>query len=182
VTSNCGPQPLPPSANCTLNVSFTPDATGSIGPKGATLNIASNAANANSLPNPAQVALLGTAVPIPAPALRVIPNAVGFGNVLRGGGAGPTSLTVTNTGVLPLIISSVTSNLNDYQQTSSGCTAPLAPNGTCTIQVRFSPLNLGVRSGTLTINSNAPTSPDRVPLTGKGCNPPIISRFFVSSC
>ncbi|MFN8984796.1 MAG: choice-of-anchor D domain-containing protein [Burkholderiales bacterium] len=178
VTGSCGA--VIPNASCNVNLAFTPNAGGSVGPKGATLNIASNAANAG--PASASVALLGTAVPVPVPALRATPSLVGFGNVLRSGTTSPVSLTVTNTGVLPLIINSVTIGPVDYQQTNSCTTSPIAPNGTCIIQLRFSPLNIGVLSGTLTINSNAPTSPDKVPLTGKGCLPPIVSRFFVSSC
>ncbi|MFO0462677.1 MAG: choice-of-anchor D domain-containing protein [Burkholderiales bacterium] len=178
VTGSCGA--VIPNASCNVNLAFTPNAGGSVGPKGATLNIASNAANAG--PASASVALLGTAVPVPVPALRATPSLVGFGNVLRSGTTSPVSLTVTNTGVLPLIINSVTIGPVDYQQTNSCTTSSIAPNGTCIIQLRFSPLNIGVLSGTLTINSNAPTSPDKVPLTGKGCLPPIVSRFFVSSC
>ncbi|MCA2998606.1 MAG: choice-of-anchor D domain-containing protein [Rhodocyclaceae bacterium] len=178
VNGSCGV--LIPNASCNVNLTFTPNAGGSVGLKGATLNIASNAANAG--PTSASVALLGTAVPIPVPVLRAIPSVVGFGNVLRTGTSSPVSLTVTNTGVLPLIINSVTISPVDYQQTNSCTASPIAPNSTCIIQLRFSPLGIGLLPGTLTINSNAPTSPDKVPLTGKGCLPPVVSRFFVSSC
>src|SRR5262249_41729127 len=44
----------------------------------------------------------------------------------------------------------------------------VAPGGTCTVAVQFSPQALGPRTGNLSIASNAPGSPLVIPLSGSG--------------
>jgi hypothetical protein len=49
------------------------------------------------------------------------------------------------------------------------CTAaPVAPNATCSIPVSFAPTDIGARSATLSITSDAPGSPHSADLSGTG--------------
>jgi len=82
-----------------------------------------------------------------------------------------------------LTISGVSGD-GDFTQ-SNDCTRALEANQSCTVTVNFSTTALNARVGTLTILSNAPSSPDTVSLSGNGCAliPPAARRFFIgTSC
>jgi FG-GAP-like repeat/Bacterial Ig-like domain (group 3) len=66
------------------------------------------------------------------------------------------STTITNTGNLNLTVTSVKlgSVTSAYTISNNGCTAAVAPGGTCTITLKYSNAG-GTASDTLTINSNA---------------------------
>ena len=49
----------------------------------------------------------------------------------------------------------------------------LATSASCTIILSFSPTAAGSASGTLTVLSDAPTSPDHVSLSGTGTQPAV---------
>jgi hypothetical protein len=131
----------------------------------------------NAPGSPHSLALTGTGV---AAAIQVTPNPLAFGNTNRPllgviGGGKTLQLTVRNTGTagssltVTLPSPAITGpNAARFSVTSNGCTAPLAANATCIISVRFLPLATGAQSATLQINSNAPTSPTLVSLTGTG--------------
>ena len=175
--ASCGT--LIPNANCILNVSFTPSAP--FGAKAARLNINSNATNASA----GVVSLLGTALPLPVPVVQLSATSIGFGTVIFGGEPVRQRLTVTNVGIRPLVISGM-SVTGDYAQTHT-CSTALQPNQSCEVSITLAPQSLGQRDGILTINSNAPSSPDRVSLSGNGCAllslSPSARRFFIgTSC
>ncbi len=78
-------------------------------------------------------------------------------------------ITLTNNGTTSLQVSSVTisgTNAGDFNQRNT-CSSPLAPGGTCTISVVFSPTAVGARSATLSIVS-ADGGNQTVPLSGTG--------------
>jgi hypothetical protein len=78
-------------------------------------------------------------------------------------------VTLTNSGLAPLTITSITSSGN-YAQTNN-CVSPLAAAASCTINVTFTPTVVGGQSGTLTIVDNASGSPHTVALNGVGVGP-----------
>ena len=80
------------------------------------------------------------------------------------------NLTVKNTGTNLLFIYSVTSNDPEFAATGATTCPPggLAPGLTCTIAIGFTPSTLGVRSATLSVSDNTPTSPQHVALTRTG--------------
>ena len=165
---------LIPNASCGLNVTFSPSAP--LGGKSATLNIASNATNASA----STASLLGTALPLPVPLVRLSATSIGFGTAIIGAAALTQSVTVTNAGVRTLIIGGVNTTGGFAQ--SNDCTRPLEPNQSCIVNLIFSATALNNSTGTLTINSNAPSTPDVVSLSGNGC---LIAnnRFFIArSC
>jgi hypothetical protein len=179
VGGNCGN--LAPGASCSLTVAFTPSAP--IGPKGAVLNIGSNASNANPPgAGTVSVGLSGTAAAVPQPVVKLSSTTIGFGNMIYGSFPTSQQVTLTNAGNRVLNIGGIVI-FGDYIQTNT-CGGTLNPNQSCSINILFSPLGLGPRNGTLSITSNAPSSPDVVTLSGAGCRyfSPAASRFFVTSC
>jgi hypothetical protein len=96
------------------------------------------------------------------------------------GTVGPArTLTITNTGDLPLTIASarvVGAVPEDFLVVNDSCTdASLQANETCELRVRFAPTAVSAtpRAATLRIMSNAPASPTDVALTGTGTSAPI---------
>ena len=75
-------------------------------------------------------------------------------------------------------------NLGDYQQTNT-CNRTIEPTQSCVVTIIFDPQAFSARNATLTILSNAPSSPNRLSLTGNGCVliPPSARRFIIgTSC
>jgi hypothetical protein len=72
---------------------------------------------------------------------------------------------LTNTGNSDLLVSSVLAS-GGYKQTNNCST--LSSHQTCTIEVTFAPGTVETINGAITINDNAPSSPQVVSLTGKG--------------
>src|SRR3989440_4239841 len=80
-------------------------------------------------------------------------------------GSQPQTITLTNTGNSDLIVSSVLAS-GGYKQTNNCST--LSSHQTCTVAVTFAPGMVETINGAITINDNAPSSPQVVSLTGKG--------------
>ena len=97
-------------------------------------------------------------------------NSLVFGLQAVGTTSPAQTVTVTNTGTANLHVSTVStsgSNAGDFSASPSGC-GSVAPNGSCSISVTFTPSGAGGRSTTLKISSDAPTSSDQVALSGAG--------------
>jgi hypothetical protein len=107
-------------------------------------------------------------------ALSFAPQVVNF----LSPGSQPQTITLTNTGNSELIVSSVLAS-GGYKQTNNCST--LSSEQTCTIAVSFVPGTVETINGAITINDNAPSSPQVVSLTGKGIAPgglsPGVVRF-----
>jgi hypothetical protein len=145
-------------AICTINVTFSPTATGT---RTGTLSITDNA---TSPPSPQTVALTGTAT---APSVSVTPSTIAFPPQYVGTSGLPQSVTVMNNGNAPLSITGVTTSATDFG-TLNACGSTVAAGSSCAIGVFFDPTASGARPGTLTINDNAPGSPHTVALSGTG--------------
>jgi urease beta subunit len=162
VTANgCSAGPVAPGAACSVDVSFAPTATGS---RSATLTLSDNAPD-----SPQSVPLSGTGT---APAVSLAPASLAFGDQQIFSVSAPRTVTVTNSGDAPLAVGSVTvigTNAADYRVASDSCSgASVLPAQSCAIKVTFTPSALSAESATLKIASNALSSPDSVPMTGKG--------------
>ena len=146
---------LPPASSCTLQVSFTPSATG-VFPGDVIL--------ATSLsPLGLQAALTGVGI---QSTLIATPASLNFGSLAVGASANLT-LTLANTGSAP--ISNLAFNLTGDYALTAPCPLPsLAPGQSCTVTVTFSPTLTGPRNGALTVSSSSPNSPATIPLTGTG--------------
>ncbi len=154
-TNNC-PATVAPSASCTASVTFTPTAIGS---RGGLLTVTSNSGTQSA-------GLSGTGI---NQGLSFAPNAVSFGSIPISLPTQPQSILVTAIGNLPTNISAISAS-GDFTQTNN-CPATLQPAAVCTINVTFTPSVLGLRTGNVIVTSDAPVSPQTVPLNGTGTPP-----------
>lgn len=91
------------------------------------------------------------------------------------------SFTVTNEGQLDLTISSIFTatflhtDAAQFRVTGGTCAAGLmvTPQGSCTVEVVFSPTRPGWLAADLFVASDAPDSPHRVTVEGTGIAPPV---------
>jgi hypothetical protein len=116
--------------------------------------------------------------------LVVSPNSLKFKTQVLGTNSTPQPLTLTNTAPNAIAISSITftgANPNDFTQTTT-CGSTISGNGSCTINVRFSPQSISTRTAILSISDSAPGSPQTVAVQGIGTaaafSPPSV-RFGV---
>jgi hypothetical protein len=112
-----------------------------------------------------------------APAVGLAPASLTFASQLTNTTSAPQSITLTNTGNAPLTIASIAASAQ-YGQTNSCPTSPstLPANGTCTINVTFTPTAAGAQPGTITFTDNVNGSPQIFNLTGTGVVPaPVVT-------
>jgi uncharacterized repeat protein (TIGR03803 family) len=109
---------------------------------------------------------LGPAVSLSPTNLNFGPQGIDIPNT-------PQTVTLTNSGGAPLVITSIAitgADGGDYFESNNCPISPntLAPGSHCSIEVVFSPTASGTRNADVTITDNAPGSPQMVPLTGIG--------------
>ena len=160
-TNTCGSS-VAAGGSCTISVTFTPSAAGS---RTASLNITDNSNNVAG--SQQSVSLTGTGT---GPSVSLNPSTLSFGSQTQGTTSAAQSITLTNTGNATLTLTSISvtgTNAGDFAQTNT-CGGSLAANGTCTINVTFTPTASGSRTASISITDNAPGSPQSVTLTGTG--------------
>lgn len=103
-------------------------------------------------------------------------DTVNFEEHRTGSASAPVSYTVTNSGVEPLAISSVTllgAHPKDFAVAATDCLdAPVAPGNKCAIRVTFRPASAGTRTAGMVIADNGPGSPYTIELVGIGVSAP----------
>ncbi|MGO8792744.1 MAG: choice-of-anchor D domain-containing protein [Terriglobia bacterium] len=107
------------------------------------------------------------AVELP-PFAALSPAALSFSEQLKGTSSVPQSITLTNTGLVQLNISSVTfegTDARDYSRTST-CSGSLKPGAKCVIKVTFTPAQMGPSTASVVIADDAMGSPQKVSLSG----------------
>ena len=156
VTNSCG-NSLGGHSACAIGVQFVPHA---VGASTATLTVA-------DMFRTQTVTLTGTGI-APAGVSLLPAGTMAFGVVGVGQSSAAGGLTLTNNGGLPLVISSVTVTGDFALAVGSGCGASLPVGQACTLQVLFLPTAAGARTGSITVASNAPSSPQAVALAGTG--------------
>jgi hypothetical protein len=139
---------------CSINVTFTPTASGT---RTGTLVI-----NDNAQGNPHAVTLSGVGI---AGAATLSASNLIFASSNVGSTSSAQTLTITNTGNGPLTVTSVQVN-GDFSQ-SNNCST-VAATSSCAVQVTFTPTASGSRTGTLTVTSSAIGGPQTVALSGSG--------------
>jgi hypothetical protein len=170
-TNDCGSS-VAAGASCTINVTFTPKATGS---RTATLNISDTAPN-----SPQQVSLSGTGTN--GGTLSITPTSVNFGNQAGGTTSAPSAITVTNTGNSTVTFSSIQvtgTNAANFAE-SDNCQPSLTQGNSCQINVTFSPTTTGSYSASVTLTDNATNSPQSVTLAGTGIAPVTLSSTSIN--
>jgi len=109
------------------------------------------------------------------PPVTLSPASLTFPNQLVNTTSATQSVTLTNSGTAVLSITSIAASAQ-YAQTNNCPASPstLAVNGTCTINVTFTPTAAGSQPGTITVTDNATGSPQTVTLSGTGIAPNAI--------
>jgi hypothetical protein len=139
-TNNCGAS-LPGGSSCTVTVTFTPAASGS---RVASLNVNGNTSST-------VVSLNGAAVD--AAFISLSTSTLNFGNQTVEVASPAQTVTLTNAGNTALTIFSYNVS-GDFGQTNN-CPASLASKASCTINISFLPTQEGLRTGTISVNSNS---------------------------
>jgi hypothetical protein len=155
-TNNC-PSTLPVNGNCQIQVVFTPTDKGMVN---GTLSVTDDAVD-----SPQTVALSGTGT-----AVVLSPAGINFGNQKVGTSSLAIPVTLSNLGTSSLSITQIVikgADPNDFTQTNN-CATSVPPQSKCTITVTFTPTAKGSRSANVTVSDNDPTSPQTVPLSGRG--------------
>jgi hypothetical protein len=153
----CSDAITPGGTACTLTVTFRP--TAPFAKKSATLNISSNDPKKPSL----SVKLSGQVLP---PKISVTPTKLDFGSLNVGVTSATKPVTIKNTGVSDLEISSLTitgSHPSDFVQESndsefppSTCPSTLPSGSSCNVNIRFTPHATGDRGASLNVLSDDP--------------------------
>ncbi len=163
-TNTCGalPASLGPGNSCTFTVIFTPTATGM---RNAAINVTDNAPA-----SPQSVTLTGTGIQA---VVSLNPASLTFPSENVGVASPQQTVTLTNVGNTSLTVTNVAlsgSNAADFSQTNT-CTSTIAQNGTCAINVIFTPSASGTRNATVTLTDDAGTQSFNV--TGVGLGPSV---------
>jgi hypothetical protein len=167
VSQSCSTStPIAVGATCRIYVRFHPTTTGAAG---GTMTVNTNDSSPDAVAD-SQVQLSGRGVRISA-----TPASLSFTTLVGGNFGAAQNVTVRNVGATPLagpITTSITDVTNGviFQVQSSTCptsgASSLAPNGTCTVAVRFrSPTPFNQGTGTLNISDTEPATV-KVSLTG----------------
>jgi Abnormal spindle-like microcephaly-assoc'd, ASPM-SPD-2-Hydin len=145
-------------SSCTVQIVFTPGATGAIA---ATLAVSSSTLGVA----PISVPLNGSGQLTGG--LSVNPSQIAFPVVAIGQSSAAQLLTVTNSSSYAIASVSL-SVAAPFSITQNTCTGSLAAGANCTVSVIFQPSVGGAASGLLTINSSAVAAPVTVALSGTG--------------
>ncbi len=164
------PPIVQPGASCSIGITFAPQTTGSFNAQLQFTDNDGNAAAATQI-----VPLSGTGVP-PSPAVSLTPTSLTFASQIVGTTSGPQTETLSNTGSLPLQISTISltgTNASEFAF-ASGTTCPLnggaalASGAQCGVNVTFTPSSTGVQAAAISFSDNGSGSPQTVPLSGTG--------------
>lgn len=149
-----------PGVTCTIALAFDPTASGNRSAQMAIPN--------NSVQPVVIMALQGNGNASPAASFSAT-NLI-FGNQGVGSTSAPQTITLTNVGDLPLIISPIQSSGPDFPETNN-CPASLAAGANCVFTITFTPIETGERFGEINIYDNSPLSNfQSITLEGMGTN------------
>jgi hypothetical protein len=168
--STCPGGGLAHLATCTIAIGFTPSTLGS---HSATLSV-----NDNTSTSPQHVAVGGTG----STDMTVLPVSFSFGNT-KFGVKVVKSVAVSNKQTKAVSLSRSISGPNaaDFTITGGSCSATLAANTACSIQVTFTPGVLGSESATLTVSDSPdPASPYSVSFNVAGTIPETVAPITLS--
>ncbi len=138
---------VPPGADCTVRLTFTPDAPG---PVSATLTVAEEGFGAVSVSSVVRGA--GG-----EPTLRTDPAGADLGTAVVGAAAPEFLFDVENISLVPTEVSNIAllgAHPDDFGITSDSCTGKvLNPRATCSIGVTFTPNQPGHRTGLVSVST-----------------------------
>jgi Abnormal spindle-like microcephaly-assoc'd, ASPM-SPD-2-Hydin len=159
-TDNCKNVTVAVGSSCSIEVTFTPTATGS---RTGEMTISANVTGGQLT-----VALSGTG--IAAGLVSMTPASINFGQVEEGTTSSALPVTVANGNSAPVPTMNLTIS-GPFVILSNACgTTSLAAEAACQVTVEFQPAQAGAATGTLTLTDGAGTQ--TVALNGTGAAPP----------
>jgi hypothetical protein len=164
-TNNCGTS-VAPGKSCSVNVTFTPTATGN---RSAAVSIADSAPD-----SPQSFSLTGIGTP---PVVTLSPPSLTFGVQSVGTTSPPQIIQLSASGSIS--ITSITVS-GEFAQTNN-CGSSLPAGEICQISVTFTPPVGGPAKGTLTISDSGAGSPQTAALSGTGAQPAATTTMLSSS-
>ena len=164
------PFSLAPSQSNTLSVRFAPTSTGGV--------TGSLAITSNAVVSPVSVPLGGTGVGTSQ--ILASPASLSFG--VNVGSSASQLVNITNGGNANLTITQA--NVSGAGFNTTGLSLPLTvtPGQSSNFSVRFAPTAVGTVNGSVSLVSNAPTTPTLISLTGNATQPtsPSVTSVAVS--
>jgi len=168
--------PAPPNTSCQLQVTFQPT---SAQPYSGTATIVTFVNGTNLASQTLTLSLSGTGT---AGAATLSATSLSFGSELVGTQSVSKSVTLTNTGGVPLAISGIA--LGGMGASSyvfaNNCGSSLAASAACTIHGHFTPTTTGLLPAVITITDNAANSPQTITLSGTGGTPAVVTLSATS--
>jgi uncharacterized repeat protein (TIGR01451 family) len=160
-TSSPGnPVSLQPGSSCSMDISFQPTGTGT---RSGTLTVTCDGTNC-----PISGSVTGNGI---NPISSVSPTSLSFPSTYIGSSSAAQTVTVSNSGTTNLVISGIASgapNPGDFSFSAPGMPITVAPGGSTTISVTFTPQAGGARSAILGFATNDSLHPLSVALNGTG--------------
>ncbi len=160
------PLTIHPSTSATISLTFTPSAGGG---RVASVDVTDNIAGGSTQ----SAGLQGSGL---IPGISAAPNPLNFGNQLVLNSSAPTSISITNTGAAPLVISSFTitgANASEFVSTTA-TPITIAGGNSSPIVVKFTPTGTGTRTATITLATNVSGAASfPIALTGIGIAPAV---------
>ncbi|MFZ0478140.1 MAG: choice-of-anchor D domain-containing protein [Terriglobales bacterium] len=106
---------------------------------------------------------------VPTTTATLTPGSLSFGNVAIDATSAAKMVTLKNTGTAPLEIGPISiAPSGNFTISNTTCGSTLAVNKTCKLSVTFTTTQLGAASATLSLSSNATSSPQTVALSATG--------------
>ena len=156
--SNCVSASIPVSGTCTAQITWMNSGSS---PESDQLIVKDNAQNGQQT-----LALVGG---VTASTINVTPSTpLAFGNQAVNTTSAPQVVTITNTGTAVVTVPSIIAPAGFAETDNCVSSGGVAPAGSCTINVTFTPTSVGPFSGSLMITDSAQGSPHSVMLTGTG--------------
>ena len=175
--SGTAPTTVPAGGTATVNVTFTPTATGT---RNGTLVINSNATNGATY----TVNLTGNGqAATPSPQIAVsqggtgIANGgtfTGFASTQQGSTSAPVTFTISNASTTDALTLGAFTFTGPYALSGTAPTS-VAPGGTATFSVTFSPIAVGANTGSVSIANNSQTNnPYVINFSGQGTSQDLV--------
>jgi hypothetical protein len=165
MANGCG-STLAVSANCAISVTFTPSAEGN--------RVAGIMVNNTTIEPAPSISLSGLGT---VPAATFTPPSLTFGPQKFQTTSPSQSMTLTNTGAASMNLYSVGIYSRNFSAMNN-CPSTIAVGDSCTINVKFTPLDVGAIEDELEINYDGPNGQQYVKLDGTGAPPTTASGNY----
>jgi hypothetical protein len=156
--STLSPQTLAPQATVAFTVTFGPTATGTVS---GSVSVGSTAPG-----SPLVIGLSGTGAVAQAQ-IAANPTTVSFGTVAVSS-TNSQPIILTNGGTATLTFSQITVTGTGFGQTGLSTSTTIAAGAQMTFNATFAPTSTGAVTGTISLSTNAPSSPLVINLSGTG--------------